>query len=172
MSRKSQKEHQIVDFVDIFDDTVPGGEEVSGLPKISPVRLAYVKLIWSGLSQTEAYRQAYQSTSSPHVLGAAASRLSAHPDIRAWLDYGRSAIANSVVCTKESHLAELARLSASAELAGQYAAAVNAEISRGRAAGLYIERTEIVDMTPQQIIDEVRRLLGDEAAVIAEELLH
>lgn len=44
--------------------------------------------------------------------------------------------------TLERHLKRLNRLSHKAELAEQYTAAITAETNRGKAAGLYIERTE------------------------------
>ena len=43
----------------------------------------------------------------------------------------------------ESHLTELSRLRDEARDSGQVSAAISAEVSRGRAAGLYIEKKEV-----------------------------
>ena len=67
----------------------------------------------------------------------------------------------------ETHLAELSALRDEAKLAGNYGAAVQAELNRGKAAGLYIERH--LDMTKAKTADAdalkaLAELLGDKAA--------
>ena len=159
---------EVVEFVDVFGD----GEIPEELPKLNVNQLTFVKLLWQGTKQEQAYRQAYDKPDADRgVIASAASRLCASPRVKQWLDYGRSAVAANVICTKESHLAELARLSASAELAGNYGAAVHAEISRGKVAGLYVDRKEFVDLTKGQIIEQVRDMLGEDAAKVALEVL-
>jgi len=58
------------------------------------------------------------------------------------------------------HMRRLKQLSLSAEEKGNYTAAVSAEISRGKAAGLYVDRKEIltgsIDNMPKQEVE--RRL--------------
>ncbi|MFC4705193.1 MULTISPECIES: hypothetical protein [Paraburkholderia] len=50
--------------------------------------------------------------------------------------------------TLESHLAELAALRNAARAARDYGAAIRAEIARGKAAGLYVERLEVEHRGP------------------------
>lgn len=159
---------QNTDLAHIFVDEC----EADGLPRLSEKNQEFVKLLTLGKTQADAYALS-RGLVDYNVKSAEQSgcRLAAHPKVKAWLDYIKSAVADNIVCSKETHLAELARLSASAERNGNYGAAVNAEIARGKVAGLYVDRQEFVDLTPLQIIEQVRELLGDGAAVEAGKML-
>ena len=54
-------------------------------------------------------------------------------------------------CTFEAHLAELARLRDPAEKSGNFGAAVQAEVSRGKASRFYVEQTEDLTYSPEKL---------------------
>ena len=68
--------------------------------------------------------------------------------------------------TYEGHVAELARLREAALKKGSFSSAVNAEVSRGKAAGLYIDRKiiktgKLEDLTEEQLEAKMKQILDD-----------
>ncbi len=66
----------------------------------------------------------------------------------------------------EGHVAELARLREAALKKGSFSSAVNAEASRGKAAGLYIDRKiiktgKLEDLTEEQLEAKMKQILSD-----------
>ena len=66
----------------------------------------------------------------------------------------------------EGHIAELARLREAALKKGSFSSAVNAEASRGKAAGLYIDRKiiktgKLEDMTEEELQAKMKQILSD-----------
>lgn len=106
-------------------------------------------LVSTGVNNTDAYRQVYPDRGAEWTDGAlrvAAHRLSKKANVLLILDSLAEEQRERAHVTLESHLDELGRLAKRAELAGNYGAAVNAEVNRGKVAGLYVERT--ADVTP------------------------
>lgn len=89
----------------------------------------------------EAYRRAYSAEKmKPETVWSNASRIMADSKVLARVSELRADAAQKAMVTLESHLADLARLRDLAEEDGQFSAAITAEISRGKAVGLYTER--------------------------------
>jgi hypothetical protein len=63
--------------------------------------------------------------------------------VAARVDELRKPVVEAAQITLASHLARLRALSEAAEGSAQYSAAITAEIARGKASGLYIEKTEL-----------------------------
>ena len=92
---------------------------------------------------SEAYRQAYNSSKmKPESVNESASRLMADVKITARLEQLRAPVRDRAQITLESHLERLNHLSLMAEQAEQYSAAIKAEESRGKVAGLYVEKID------------------------------
>ena len=92
---------------------------------------------------SEAYRQAYNSSKmKPESVNESASRLLADVKITARLEQLRAPVRDRAQITLESHLERLNHLSLMAEQAEQYSAAIKAEESRGKVAGLYVEKVD------------------------------
>ena len=92
---------------------------------------------------SEAYRQAYSSSKmKPESVNESASRLLAAVKIAARLEQLRAPVRERAQITLESHLERLNHLSLMAEQAEQYSAAIKAEESRGKVAGLYVEKID------------------------------
>ena len=102
---------------------------------------------------SEAYRRSYNASKMKDgTVHQTASRLLADVDVTARLEQLRAPVRDRAQITLESHLERLNHLSLMAEQAEQYSAAIKAEESRGKVAGLYVEKidhtTNGKDMAP------------------------
>ena len=71
----------------------------------------------------------------------------------------------------EQHVAELDRIKQAALKKGSFSSAVNAEISRGKAAGLYIDRKiikhgKLEELTEEQLAAKMKQILDDYAPLL------
>jgi hypothetical protein len=69
------------------------------------------------------------------------------------------------------HITELARIRDEARVKGAWSAATNAEIARGKAAGLYIEQkiihhNKIQDLTADELKAKMKKILDDNKGLI------
>ncbi len=93
---------------------------------------------------SEAYRKAYNSVSmSEKTVWEKASRLLKEGKVRARLEELRTPATESAQITLSQHLSKLEELRELAKEEGKYGPAIQAEIARGKAAGLYVERSHI-----------------------------
>lgn len=92
---------------------------------------------------SEAYRTAYDSKKmSENALNVEASRLLDNPKIALRISELRKPAIEKAQITLEDHLNKLAELRDKADASEKWQAAIQAEIARGKASGLYIERVE------------------------------
>lgn len=129
---------------------------------LTPQREAFAVALASGMSQAEAYRQAFPKSAnwSPSALHSQASRLAADPKVAARVRAIRAPVVEAAECTLQEHLAHLKHLRDLAEQTGDIKAAIKAEELRGKVSGHYSERVELsgpgggpvqsVAMTPDQ----------------------
>ena len=73
--------------------------------------------------------------------------------------------------TYAKHVAELDRIKHAALKKGSFSSAVNAEVSRGKAAGLYIDRKiiktgKLEEMTEEQLEAKMKQILDDYAPLL------
>ena len=73
--------------------------------------------------------------------------------------------------TYAKHVAELDRIKHAALKKGSFSSAVNAEVSRGKAAGLYIDRKiiktgKLEDMSEQELEAKMKQILNDYGQII------
>ena len=110
-------------------------------PILTPKQEAFCRNVLECQTFSEAYRRAYNasrlSDKSVHKL---ASALIAEPKIAARMADLRAKAADKACLTLVDHLASLAELRDAAAEAGQFPAAITAEVSRGKACGFYTER--------------------------------
>ena len=111
---------------------------------LTPKQEAFAQAIVSGMNQSDAYRSAYKvgPGTKPETVNQAASRIMADSNIAARVAALRQPVIEAVRVTLASHLTRLEELSFGAEQAGQFSAAINAEIARGKASGIYTEKPE------------------------------
>lgn len=112
---------------------------------LTPKREVFALGLARGLSQSAAYREAFPSshTWADSTIWSKASTLAKDGKVseRVAELLSKAAAANEV--TLASHVAELASLRNDAKAAEQYGAAIQAEIARGKASGLYSEKVQI-----------------------------
>lgn len=134
---------------------------------LTPKREAFAQAVVSGKTQADAYRSAFNATKmKAETIQQSASRLMADSKVTARVAELRKPVVEAVHVTLEAHLKRLSELSDKAEQEGKYAAAVTAEIARGKASGLYVERTELTgknggpvshsNVTPEELAEAVR----------------
>jgi len=92
---------------------------------------------------SEAYRSAYDAKNmKPETIAKRASELMSDGYVTGRLEELRAPVREKALLTLESHLKRLDELSRKAEEAEQFAPAITAETNRGKAAGLYTEKTD------------------------------
>ena len=94
-----------------------------------------------------------------------------HPLVVKYIGEIREEYLKKYGITYERHIAELARIRDSARTKGAWSAATNAEVARGKAAGLYIEQkiihhNKIDELTSDQMMDKMKRILEDNKQII------
>lgn len=93
---------------------------------------------------SEAYRKAYNADGmKPETVNRKAKELLDNGKITARLEELRKPVTESAQITLEQHLSKLEELRELAKEEGKYGPAIQAEIARGKAAGLYVERSQI-----------------------------
>jgi len=111
---------------------------------LTPKQEAFAQAIVAGVSQTDAYRAAYKvgPRTKPESVNQQASKLMADLNITSRVAELRLPVAQKAQITLESHLDDLMRLRNMAAKEKQFGAAIAAEIARGKASGVHVERTE------------------------------
>lgn len=122
---------------------------------LTPQQERFARLVAEGKGQSEAHRIAYPKSVNwkPTTTTESASRLMANSNVSAMVAALRAEASKKTVMTLESHMAELERLRDLALENGKYEAAINAEVHRGKAKGLYVSKTE-------DVTDPMRKALG------------
>jgi len=91
-----------------------------------------------------AYRKSYNADKMrPETINRNAKALLDNNKITTRLEELRAPVVEAAQITLEGHLRTLAELRDEAKKLGQMAAATTAEVARGKAAGLYVEKREI-----------------------------
>lgn len=106
---------------------------------------AFAQAVASGMSQSDAYRAAYEVSpdTKADTINQKGSRLMAEGKIKARVEELRAPVVKAAQITLAGHLERLGELSRLSQESGQMSAAIAAEVARGKASGLYVERTEI-----------------------------
>lgn len=109
---------------------------------------------------SEAYRRSYNADKmKPETVNRKAKELLDDGKISARIAELRAPVIERAQITLETHLADLKRLRDSAESSEKYGPAIQAEIARGKASGLYIERTELTGKDGEPVKHEVEHSL-------------
>lgn len=122
---------------------------------LTPQQEKFAQLVAEGKNQSDAYRGAYPNSQKwkPDAVNNAGFKAMSNGDVLARVAELRAEASKKTVITLESHLAELERLRDLALDAGKFDAAINAEVHRGKAKGLYVNKTE-------DVTDPLKRALG------------
>lgn len=107
-------------------------------------QLEFCRLYIETGNATEAYKRAYDTDNMKHAtIARKAFELMQNGKITALIDSMQEEARQASTLTLEKHLARLNELAVKAEQNGAFGAAVNSEIARGKAAGLYTIKAEV-----------------------------
>jgi type II secretory ATPase GspE/PulE/Tfp pilus assembly ATPase PilB-like protein len=109
---------------------------------MTPKQEAFAQAVASGMNQSDAYRLAYNAKGKAAGINVSACKLMADPNVSLRVSQIRAKGAERAAVTLEGHLQTLADLRDAAEKAKQFSAAIAAEIARGKASGIHIEKSE------------------------------
>jgi phage terminase small subunit len=112
--------------------------------ELTPKQEAFAQAIVTGMSQSDAYRAAYSADNmKPETVQNKAYQLMKRGEVTARVAELRKPVVEAVQITLASHLERLRELSAVAQSSGQLSAAITAEVARGKASGLYVEKVAV-----------------------------
>lgn len=112
-----------------------------------------------GAAKADAYRAAYDCRHmKPATVQHRAKELADKLAVAARLEELRAPAVAEAQVTLTGHLNDLKDLRDEARRKGKYAAAVQAEIARGKASGLYVEKTELMGANGGQLVPEVIKI--------------
>jgi phage terminase small subunit len=128
---------------------------------LTPKQEKFAREVASGKNQSDAYREAYDAGKmKASSINVNASKLMADAKVAQRVADLRKPIAAKAQMTLESHLRDLMMLRNMAVKEKQISAAISAEIARGKAAGVHIERTA-VEVTHADDDDALAAALAD-----------
>ena len=154
------------------DKTLENLEEVGGeLPKLTARERRYVMARAKGKNQSDAYRDAIDTSNmKPESVWAAASVMENGAKVRSWISAVMAQAVEQGGYTLAAHVEELDAFIREAKAAGNFGAAGNALQAKGKAVGLYIDRT--MDMRKPEdtsnVLDTIEQVLGPSARKAAE----
>jgi len=139
-------------------------EALEGLDKLTQPQYMFVLgLIDPDITDIAAYERAYPNqTMSKANKAVEAVRLKNNPKIAPILKAIKLQGLGQSLDDRAEHIQRLRELSQTAAAAGNYGAAVNAEVNAGKVSGHYIERTENINETRRQELKERMGLLTNE----------
>ena len=122
---------------------------------------------------TECAIEAGYDKDSAHVRASELRNPNKYPGVVKYIGELREEIQKKYEITFEKHVAELAKLRDSSRDKGAWSAAINAEVARGKAAGLYVEQKiikhgKLEDMTEKELELKMKQLIEDHKGLIIE----
>lgn len=140
---------------------------------ITPKQEEFCRLyVCEDISQTEAAVRAGYSVKSAHAIASQLLNGQRYPHVVERIRELKTEMARKYEVSFEGHVKKLAEIRDLAIQNGNYPAAVAAEKSRGQAAGLYIDRKEILhgridQMSREEVMREIARLQEEFPALAA-----
>jgi len=114
------------------------------MAKLTTKQEKFCECIVSGMTQADAYKEAYSAGKmGRNAIYVAASELMDDHKISLRIAELRKPVAEKAQITLESHLFDLLKLRNIAVQKDQIGAAITAEIARGKAAGVHVEKSQI-----------------------------
>ena len=132
------------------------------MSKLNERQEKFAQNVAKGMSKTQA---AIDAGYSPKNAGRAGIMMSGknHPKIQARIEELQKRAANRVSLTLSSHLTDLKDIRDQALQNGSYSSAVAAEVARGKAAGLYVNKSELTinrieQMSKEEVIERLNQI--------------
>ena len=120
---------------------------------------------------TECALEAGYAEGSAHVRASELRNANKYPLVVKYIGEIREEIQRKYEITFEKHITELGRIRQEALAKGAFSAATNAEVARGKAAGLYIDRKiiktgKLEDLSEQELEAKMKQILDDYSQII------
>ncbi len=132
------------------------------LTKLNERQEKFAQNVAKGMSKTQA---AIDAGYSPKNAGRAGIMMSGknHPKIQARIEELQKRGADRASVSLATHLTDLKDIRDQALQNGSYSSAVSAEVARGKAAGLYVNKSELVinqveQMSKQEVIERLNQI--------------
>ena len=148
---------------------------MAGVPKkLTEMQIKFAQLLVTNegrKSPTECAIEAGYDKDSAHVRASELRNPNKYPLVVKYIGEIRDEYQKKYDVTYGRHITELARIRDEARAKGAWSAATNAEIARGKAAGLYIEQkiihhNKVEDMTADQLMGKMKKILDDNKGLI------
>lgn len=125
------------------------------------------------LTATECARQAGYEEDRARITAAELRSPKKYPLVAKYIGELREEVQKKYEVTFENHISELAKLREESRAKGAWSAAINAEVARGKAAGLYIDQKVIKygtldSLTPQELESKMKQILEDHKGLLLE----
>jgi phage terminase small subunit len=122
---------------------------------------------------TECAIEAGYDKDSAHVRASELRNPNKYPGVVKYIGELREELQKKYEITFEKHVAELAKLRDSSRDKGAWSAAINDEVARGKAAGLYVEQKiirtgKLEDMSEKELEAKMKQLIEDHKGLIVE----
>ncbi len=120
---------------------------------------------------TECALEAGYAEGSAHVRASELRNPNRFPLVVKHIGELRTEVQKKYEVTFEKHITELGRIRQEALAKGAFSAATNAEVARGKAAGLYIEQKisltgKIEDLSIEQLEDKMKKIYEDNKVLV------
>tara|TARA_R110000744_G_scaffold170732_1_gene288956 strand:+ start:276 stop:755 length:480 start_codon:yes stop_codon:yes gene_type:complete len=138
--------------------------------KLTPKQEKFAQNVAKGMSKTQAAMDAGYSAKNAQKAGTALAS-DQNPKIKDRIQTLQTRAANLVSVNLGTHLNDLKDIRDGAVGAGMWSAAVAAEVARGRAAGLYVQKSELTInkvemMTKEEILVRMNELYYESGGVL------
>ena len=148
-----------------------------GLPKrLTEMQMRFAEFLVFGdetgpLTQTEAAVKAGYSAKRARQEGSELCNPRLSPLVVKYIGELREEWQKKYEVTYEKHIAELGQIRKEALKKGAWSAAVNAEVARGKAGGLYVDQKLVMtgnvdNMSPNEIKDRLKKILDENKEII------
>ena len=146
-----------------------------GLPKqLSEQQKKFAELLVYNegrMTPTECALEAGYAEGSAHVRASELRNANKYPLVVKYIGEIREEIQRKYEITFEKHITELGRIRQEALAKGAFSAATNAEVARGKAAGLYIEQKiirtgKLEDMSIEELEAKMKRIYDENKTLI------
>ena len=148
-----------------------------GRPKeLTPKQMKFAELLVTNEGRMTATEAAKQAGYEPDRARFTASELrnpNRYPLVVKYIGELRSELQKKYEVTYENHVSELAKIRNDALKKGAWSAAVNAEVARGKAAGLYVEQKiikhgRLEDMTEKELELKMKTIIEEHKGLLIE----
>ncbi len=146
-----------------------------GVPKkLTEKQIKFAQLLVSNegrMTQTECAREAGYADGTERVKGSELMNPNKYPLVAKYIGELREENQKKYSVTFEKHITELAKIREAALSKGAFSAAANAEVARGKAAGLYIEQKiirtgKLEDMSIEELESKMQKIYEEHKVLV------